>query len=233
MKRICLLSTLAMLMAATGCKENTPRQAAQLSQKEAAIVMVGTCSNDAFLMLMLGQRNALVSTPEEAQQYLDAAQFGKETAGALKKALKDAPATDLALRQKAWNEMNGKLTEEAKSVSPAWGADCILFGIGLRHVSRAFTLFTSNSSPAEGVRDMSLKLARMALASDFAQIMFKSGRKLPLPEKMKKALAAIETADTSTIEKCRACASQLSRLLKMMKAVAEKGQGALDQFPDE
>jgi hypothetical protein len=193
--------------------------------------MIGTLSMDAWLRPGLGKDagfDALAPT-EEVSGYLKTAGFGANAGQQLIRMLTTPKAGAMEEHIRAWNTVNGMLTDEAKRVSPAWGAKLHTFGMSLRFLQLSLTQCPPGGTAEE--REARIKLARTVLVSPLGEDLFPTGHSLPLPQKMQTVLSAAEHTDTSTLEGCEEYAEHLHLLLKMTRAVAKHGPSSLERFP--
>jgi len=217
----------------------------QFSQKEAAIVMVGMVSAEALLM-----PGGIRATDEnDVKEYLQVAQFNKPASTALFGMLKEQyrrkdlekpgqlgilteqDRRNMEEHGQRWNTMNGLLTSEARRVSPGKGAEWLSFGISLQFVNLG--LAASQLQSHAITKELKLKLVRTILSSPIGRDLFTTGRKLPLPDKLRTALDSAEGTDTSTLEGCALYTEHIGRVVRMTKAVMRQGPSSLNRFPDQ
>lgn len=76
-----------------------------------------------------------------------------------------------------------------------------------------------------------MKKAQAGLASPLGQSLFLTGKKIPMPEKMRKVFDSAKSMNLTNLEGCQKFGDHLVLLEKMLRAVALYGVNSLDKFP--
>jgi hypothetical protein len=215
--------------AMSGCP-SSPRE---FSQQDANLVMVGALSAEAQLAALAYSgystlaEGDLRTSGNDAAAYLKSATFSNELGQALISMLSKETPGDQDSRQKAWNGINSRLTDEARRVSPSMGLELYNFGLSLHSVSSFFAIGgPSGDLPAK----QRLEMYRKFLTFPISQLLFTLGHKIPLPDKMATTLAVAEKIDLGNLEACEEFGKKLNLLERMMRAAALYGLGSLKTF---
>jgi hypothetical protein len=215
-----LLSGAATILFSCGCNQLGTRTDGELSQKTAALVMLGTVASDAQLALSLrgrfGKDTASVTPDSDLDLYVRVANVRASTAQQLRRAFQDLSVSRLELMTQIESE-----SLAADSMGPAF----IRIGLGLAMVSRLFPALLSSGPFETGTADTAKKMMGVPVTKE----MFESGRLVKLPPAFKATLLRIEGADLSSSSGVWQCLEDTNKLMRAFRLIVVEGEVALSR----
>lgn len=205
----------------------------ELSQQEAAIVMIGSLSAELLMVEIAPESKKLFLTmPEDISRYFQYARYSKNIYEKFKEMLRNRSNGTLNTQSDEWNKFNSILSDEARRISPKLGQELYNFGISLRMTSMSFNGCDPSTGLSEENLKENMKLAIQGLAAPIGQTLYPTACKLPLPVKMKNELIAAKKISLSDLKACQKFYLHLVNLQKMLRAVALYRENSFDKFKE-